>query len=627
MNSRFARGRVFSTLALLAVVWLMTGPLLGATPSAEQALKLAPTQDGVDYDRPKPEDVARCKVSAGKIDAHVGWVVESPEGVTLRKFVDTNGDNVVDQWSYYKDGIEVYCDIDSKFTGKADQFRWFHTGGTRWGLDSAGDGKLDTWKVLSAEEATAEVLAALANRDAARFGRVLLGAEELPRLGLGKGKIDALAAKIAKAESEFNALAERQKALTAESKWLQFSGGKPGIVPAGTSDSTKDIEVYENVVAIADSGGRHVQVQIGTLVRVGSAWKAIDAPTIIAEGQTQTAGGGFFFQATAAVNTATAAAGAPSEETQRLLAELEKIEPGDIRRTEILQQLADQARTAEERATWYRQLADTINAAVQSGKSEDGDKRLQALLEKLEKKQADKNLIAYVKMHQLMAGYSLALHGAKSDPAKAQAAQTDWLKNLEQYVADYPTAPDAAEAMLQLGIAREYAGQEDDAKKWYGRILSDFPNSGQAKKAAGATVRIESAGKTISLSGKSPAGGKVDLADFRGKVVLIQYWASWCTPAKNDIPMLRQLVSKYGPSFAVLGVNLDASLKDLNAYLADNPLPWPQIFEEGGQDSRPANALGIITVPTMILVDQQGKVVSRNIQTADIETELKKLVR
>ena len=76
-----------------------------------------------------------------------------------------------------------------------------------------------------------------------------------------------------------------------------------------------------------------------------------------------------------------------------------------------------------------------------------------------------------------------------------------------------------------------------------------------------------------------------------------------------------------------MGVSLDANAKDLNSFLAENRLPWPQIFEEGGLDSRPANLLGILTLPTMILVDQQGRVVNRNIQTADIEGELKKLIR
>ena len=90
---------------------------------------------------------------------------------------------------------------------------------------------------------------------------------------------------------------------------------------------------------------------------------------------------------------------------------------------------------------------------------------------------------------------------------------------------------------------------------------------------------------------------------------------------------LKELWNKYGRSFVIIGVSLDNNVKDLNAYLAENPLPWPQIYEEGGLDSRPANALGILTVPTMILVDQQGTVVSRNIAIADVESEVKKLVK
>ena len=62
----------------------------------------------------------------------MGWVVEDPRGITLRRFLDTNGDGKVDQWCYYKDGLEVYRDIDSDFNGKVDQCRWCSTAGTRW---------------------------------------------------------------------------------------------------------------------------------------------------------------------------------------------------------------------------------------------------------------------------------------------------------------------------------------------------------------------------------------------------------------------------------------------------------------------------------------------------------------
>ena len=178
-----------------------------ASPTVEQALKLAPIQDGVDYDRPSPEEAAKCKILAKKFDGHVGWVIENADGVILRKFVDTNGDNVVDQWSYYKDGVEVYRDIDSDFNGKADQYRWFHSGGTRWGIDKRDaenneTGKIGAWKVISAEEVTAEVVAALANKDVERFTRLLLSPEELRSLGLG-GEGRRPGGENPKAESDF----------------------------------------------------------------------------------------------------------------------------------------------------------------------------------------------------------------------------------------------------------------------------------------------------------------------------------------------------------------------------------------------------------------------------------------
>jgi thiol-disulfide isomerase/thioredoxin len=595
-------------------------PIWAANATPAQVLQVTPSQEGVDYDRPKPEDVPRCKISVKKIDGHVGWIVESPEGVILRKFLDTTGDNVVNQWSYYKDGVEVYRDIATRPTGKKDEFRWLNTAGTRWGVDTAGNGRLTAWKSISAEEVTAEIVAAVANRDADRFARVLLTPQELQSLGLGKAKSEAVAAKITKAKADFPALAERQRTVAPDSKWEQFSGSRPGVVPAGTEDSTRDIEVYENVVAIVATGERHAQVQIGTLVHVGSTWKTIDLPAISGEGQPEMIATGFFFQAAPAARPG--AALVVSDATQSILDEMERLEPSDPRRVEIIQKLVDQAKTPEERNPWLRQLADTLSACVQSGKLPDGEKRLQALWESAQQN-PDKNLAAYIKMGLLRADYAVAISDPKADVAKIQA---EWPKKLEQFISDYPASPDAAVAMLELGIARENAGQDEDAKRWYARIGREFPDSPQAKKAAGAARRIDSVGTLLNLSGKGPDGETVDLASYRGKVVLIQYWATWSDLSKNDMPALKQLVAKHGRSFTVLGVCVDSNAKALKDYLAENPLPWPQIFEEGGQESRPANALGIVTVPTMILVDSQGKVVSRSIQSAEIEGELKKLL-
>jgi len=635
--SSLARLRL-SVGCLVIAALVLADSVEGASPKAEEALRLMPIQKDVAFDRPGADQAANCKIGAQKVDGNVGWVVTGPDGAVLRQFVDTNGDNVVDRWSYFQDGLEVYRDIDSDFNGKADQHRWFHTAGSRWAVDKNEDGKIDAWKAISAEEVTAEVVAALAAGDVDRFGRVALRGDELKSLGLGTAKAAALGKRLEALDTQFEELAGRQKTVTSATEWVQFSGNRPGIVPAGTDGSTKDLRVYENVVAIVQTGEEHGQVQIGTLVEVGDVWRVIDVPNPISQGDGQLTSSGFFFRA-AAEGPGQMVSTGPSEATQELLAELEKLDAAGeratsaaerarfhARRADLVEQIADESGSATDRAMWIRQLADMVSAAVQSGEYPEGVKRLEALFAKLEKGGTNEELTAYVRFRQLMADYGLSIQNASTKDFVE--IQTEWLKNLEDYAEQYPESPDAAEALLQLAIAKEYAGEEEEAKTWYGRVVSRFPTSPQAKKASGARTRLDSEGKTISLQGKSPTGGVVDLAQFRGKVVLVQFWASWCEPCKADMAALKELLTKYGSAgFHIIGVNLDSRREDMAAYLADSRVRWPQIYEEGGLDSRPANELGILTLPTMILVDQQGKVVDRNVRVAELDRELKRLIR
>lgn len=627
----------WAALVALCLVLLVSAPatIFAAGPTAAQALLLKPIQSDVEYDIPTGNEVEQCAIEPVRQGKQVGWVLRNAQGLMLRRFMDSNGDNVVDQWSYYKDGLEVYRDIDSNYNGRADQYRWFHTGGTRWGLDTNEDGTIDSWKVLSAEEASAEVVRALAARDAARFARVALSAEQAKALGLGEKRTAELLDRVSKLLDQFRKLAAEQRVVSAQTQWVQFGATQPGVVPAGTDGSTRDLRVYENAVAIVETGPQHGQVQIGTLVQVGDVWRTIDVPNPVAEGQTELVAGGFFFR-TPAPQQPVPQAGGTSQKMQELLAEMEKLDQAaaqattpaqqaalNAKRADLLEQIAASAESAEQRGMWLRQLADTVSAAVQSGEYPEGAQRLAQLFEKV--RAQDTQLAAYVRFRELLAENGLALQDPKADFAKIQA---EWLKNLEQFIKDYPDSADAAEAMLQLAMSQEFAGQEDEARQWYTRLLKSFPETSASVKATGALRRLDSVGKAVSLRGTGSDGKMVDLAEYRGKVVLIQYWASWCQPCKADIAALRDILSRYARSgFAIIGVNLDNSRQAMQAFLAEHQVPWPQLFEEGGLDSRPANEMGILTLPTMILVDQAGRVVNRNIHVAELEGELKKLLR
>ena len=77
----------------------------------------------------------------------------------------------------------------------------------------------------------------------------------------------------------------------------------------------------------------------------------------------------------------------------------------------------------------------------------------------------------------------------------------------------------------------------------------------------------------------------------------------------------------------VLGVNVDSDRTAAVAFLRKNRLPWVNLYEPGGLESRLATELGVLTLPTMLLIDEKGKVINRNIHVSELETELKKRLK
>src|SRR5262249_9526887 len=114
----------------------------------------------------------------------------------------------------------------------------------------------------------------------------------------------------------------------------------------------------------------------------------------------------------------------------------------------------------------------------------------------------------------------------------------------------------------------------------------------------------------------------------RGKTVLVVFWANWASPFKTELPELKKIAAKYRDrGLEVIGVNLDNERAEVDAFLKENALSWPQIFEVGGLEGRLAVEYGMHSVPTMFVADAQGKVVNRTMHTAsDVERQLEKIL-
>lgn len=133
--------------------------------------------------------------------------------------------------------------------------------------------------------------------------------------------------------------------------------------------------------------------------------------------------------------------------------------------------------------------------------------------------------------------------------------------------------------------------------------------------------------KLTVLSGKTLDGESIEWKDFKGKVVLIDFWASWCGPCVAEIPNVRRAYNKYRDrGFEVIGVNSDRDPEELRAFLKKVHVPWKSIIHEHAQDAHPLEYYyGIRGIPFTILVDRDGTVVATGLRGEDLHRQLARL--
>ena len=195
-----------------------------------------------------------------------------------------------------------------------------------------------------------------------------------------------------------------------------------------------------------------------------------------------------------------------------------------------------------------------------------------------------------------------------------QAANTagDELATAEKVLAPlferYPAFTDTY--TLLLGAAENAAPQRglEVAK----RVAADEKAPEEARaQASGMVAGLEAVGKPLALAFTALDGREVDLAKMTNKVVLVDFWATWCGPCVKEIPrMLKLYEDHHAKGFEIVGISLDESKADLEAFVAKKKLPWPHSFEGRGWKSLLAKQYGVNSIPRMWLVNKKGLVVS-----------------
>jgi peroxiredoxin len=224
---------------------------------------------------------------------------------------------------------------------------------------------------------------------------------------------------------------------------------------------------------------------------------------------------------------------------------------------------------------------------------------------------------------------------------KTEADMADELKEFDAILEKHKSEKTDAVANVLFMKAMLYSQVFDDmdkATKMIEQLKKDFPDTnpgknadktleGFAKQAEAKKIQKSLAEGTRfpDFDEKDVAGKSFSIANYKGKVVLVDFWATWCGPCVQELPNVLNAYEKYhAKGFEIVGISLDKDESKLTTFTTDRKMPWQQFFDGKMWQNKLAVKYGINSIPATYLLDGEGKIIARNLRGEALDEALAK---